>query len=94
MKHVQLQQLEKSAVVEHSINTAHRIDFYDTSKLCTATRYMDRLVMEAIEIWLHSNNFNRDEGFSLSHTLRPVINMVKQSRSEQMEKESQAEIGT
>jgi hypothetical protein len=36
---------------------------------------MDHLVKEAIEIRLHSNNFNRDEGFSLSES-------VSQSESE------------
>jgi hypothetical protein len=69
------------------------INFNGTSKLCTAARYMDRLVKEAIEIRLHPNNFNRDEGFSLSHTWRPVINMLKRSSGERMEK-GQAEIGT
>jgi hypothetical protein len=32
--------------------------------------------------------------FSLSHTWRPVINMLKRSSGERMEKEGQAEIGT
>jgi hypothetical protein len=77
MRHVRLQQPEKSTVAEQSIDTAHRIDFNDTSKLCTPTRYMDRLVKDAIEIRLHPNNFNTDEGFSVSHTWRPVINMLK-----------------
>jgi hypothetical protein len=53
-------------VAERSIDTAHRINFSGTSKLCTDTRYMDRLIEEPIEIRLHPNNLNRDEGFSLS----------------------------
>jgi hypothetical protein len=80
MRHFQLEQPEKLAVAEHSIDTAHHIDFNGTSKLCTATRYVDHLVKETIEIQLHPNNFNRDEGFLLSHTWRPVINMLKRSR--------------
>jgi hypothetical protein len=55
---------------------------------------MERLVKEAIDIWLHPNNFNRDEGFTLSHPWRPVINMLKRSSGELMGKEGQAEIGT
>jgi hypothetical protein len=51
---------------ERSIDTARRIDFSGTSKLCTDTRYMDRLIEDAIEIRLHPNNLNKDEGFSLS----------------------------
>jgi hypothetical protein len=48
-RHVRLNQPERSAVAEHSLTTYHRIDFDGTSKLRTATRYMDRLVREAIE---------------------------------------------
>jgi hypothetical protein len=58
-------------VVEHSIDTDHRIDFSGTSKLCKATRYMDCLVKEATEIRLHPNDFNRDDGFTISHTWHP-----------------------
>jgi hypothetical protein len=71
--------------------TVHRIDFIGTSKLCTPVRYMDRLVKEAIETRLHSKNFNRDEGFSLSHTWLPVVNMLKRSSGERMEKEDQTD---
>jgi hypothetical protein len=42
---------------------------------------MERLVKEAIDIWLHPNNFNRDEGFTLSHPWHPVINIVTYSGS-------------
>jgi hypothetical protein len=66
-RHVHLNQPERSAVAEHSLTTYHRIDFDGTSKLRTATRYMDRLVREAIEIRLHPDNFNRDDGFNLSY---------------------------
>jgi hypothetical protein len=45
-----LNQPERSAVAEHLLTTYHRIDFVGASKLGTATRYMDRLVREAIEI--------------------------------------------
>jgi hypothetical protein len=39
-RHVCLNQLEKSAVAEHSIKTSHHTDFDGTSKLGTATRYI------------------------------------------------------
>jgi hypothetical protein len=68
MRHIRLEQPEKWAVVEHSINTANCIDFNSTSKLRTATKYMDLLVKEAIKIRLHPDTFNRDKGFTLSHT--------------------------
>jgi hypothetical protein len=75
MRSVHLNQLEKSAVAKHLINTANYINFDSTSKLGMAVRYMDCLVKEAIEIWLHSD-FNRDKGFNLSHTWRPLIRML------------------
>jgi hypothetical protein len=49
-RHDCLNQPERSAVAEHSLTTYHRIDFDGASKLRTATRYMDRLVREAIDI--------------------------------------------
>jgi hypothetical protein len=71
MRPVHLKQPEKSAVAEHWIVTAHCIDFNGTSILGMAARYMDRLVREAMEIWLHPNNFNGDEGFTLKSRMAP-----------------------
>jgi hypothetical protein len=88
---VRLHQPERSAVAEHSLTTYHRIDFDGTSKLRTATRYMDRLVREA-EIRLHPDNFNRDDGFNLSYTWRPIIKMLQLPRSAPMAKQGQAQV--
>jgi hypothetical protein len=54
---------DKSAVAEHTIQSEHRIQFHNTSILATKNRYMDRIIMEAIEIELHPNNMNRETGF-------------------------------
>jgi predicted GIY-YIG superfamily endonuclease len=67
-RHVCLNQLEKSAVAEHWITTSQSINFDGATKLEMATKYMDPLVKETIEIWLHPDNFNRDDGFNQSHT--------------------------
>jgi hypothetical protein len=80
-------------VVEHWISTGHRIDFIGTSILGMASWCMDCLVREAIVVQLHPNNFNRDEGFTLSRTWHPVINMLKQSRDAPVGKQGQAELG-
>jgi len=76
-------------VAEYSVNTAHRVDFDSTSKLGTATRYMDHLVKEAIEIQLHLDS---QKGFNLSHT-HPVISMLLQSGGVPVGKKGQAKVG-
>jgi hypothetical protein len=81
MRHIHLEQPEKSAVAEHSVNTRHRIDFNSTSVLDKAAGYMDRLVKEAIEIRLNTINFNRDGGFTLSRAWYPVINMLHNEKA-------------
>jgi hypothetical protein len=53
-------------------NTGHLIDFNNISVLDRATGCMDRLVKEAIEIKLNSENFNRDCGFTVSRTWYPT----------------------
>jgi hypothetical protein len=70
-RHIRLDQPEKSAVVEHSINTRHRIDF-NISVLDRASGYMDCLIKEAIQIRLNQNNFSGDNGFTLSQAWNPV----------------------
>jgi len=77
---------------EHLITTSHCINFDDTIKLGTATKYMDCLVKEAIEIWLHPDNFNRDDRFNLSHTWCPIIKMLQLPRSAPTAKQGQAQV--
>jgi hypothetical protein len=56
---IRLQHPDKSAVAEHSIDQGHHIQLHNSSILATKTRYMDRIVREAIEIELHLYNINR-----------------------------------
>jgi hypothetical protein len=46
MRHICLGQPDKSAVVEHSIEAGHNIDFNNIMMLEKVTGYMDRLVKE------------------------------------------------
>jgi hypothetical protein len=48
--HIRLEQPDKSAVAEHTVDLWHRIQFHKTSILATKTRYMDRIIREVIEI--------------------------------------------
>jgi hypothetical protein len=79
-------------VAEHSLTTYHRINFDGASKLGMATRYMDRLVREAIEIRLHPDNFNRDDGFNLSYAWRPIMKILQPSNSAPMANQGQAQV--
>jgi hypothetical protein len=76
MRHIRLDQPEKSAVAEHSISTGHHIDFNNVSVLDRASGYMNRLVKEAIQIRLNHKNFNSDNGFTLSRAWNPVTKFL------------------
>jgi hypothetical protein len=76
-RHIRLDHPDKSALAEHSIDQGHRIQFHDASILATKTRYMDRIVREAIEIDLHPHNINRGGGFCLSKIWKPLIGSLK-----------------
>jgi hypothetical protein len=58
-RHIRLEYPDKSAVAEHSTDQGHRIQFHNSSILATKTKYMDRIVREAIEIVFHPYNINR-----------------------------------
>jgi hypothetical protein len=78
-QHIRLEHPDKLAVTEHSIDHGHRIQFHNASILATKTSYMDRIVREAIEIALHPYNVNREGGFCLSKSWRPLIGSLKLS---------------
>jgi hypothetical protein len=58
--------LDKAEVVECSTETSHRIRFEEAEILAKISRYINRLIKEAIEIRPCWNNINREEDFKLS----------------------------
>jgi hypothetical protein len=45
--------------------------FYQTSG------YMERLIMEAIQVEIHPNNLNREDGLRLSTIWEPILKLIK-----------------
>jgi len=69
---------KKLKMNEHSINLGHHIQFHDTSILAKKYRYMEHLIREAVETELHQDNMNREEGFCLSRSWRPLDQILKE----------------
>jgi hypothetical protein len=72
-RNIRLLQLDKSALAEHGFNHSHKILLQDVEVLSTKSGYLDRLIMEAIEVNLHPNNINREDGLILSGAWKPII---------------------
>jgi len=53
---------------------------------------MDRLGREAIEIRMHPDNFNRNDGFNLSYAWRTIIRILQTAKSTTMAIPRQAQV--
>jgi hypothetical protein len=71
--HIQPEYLDKSAMVEHSVNVGYHIHLHNTSILSTTPRCMDHIIRKVTEIELHPNNAIREDCFFLNHANLPSV---------------------
>lgn len=69
---------EKSAVAQHMYDHDHHINFQGVRNLGNQPTYWGRVVAEALEIKLHRNNYNRDNGLELSQAWNPAIRILQE----------------
>jgi hypothetical protein len=64
--HISLEQPDVPTMANHSINLGYHIKLQGTTILSTNSRYIDWMIREAIEIQLHTDNMNREDGLCLN----------------------------
>jgi hypothetical protein len=64
---------------EYTINLGHHIQLHNTSVLSTEPRYMYCIIWMTIEIELHPNNVNKEYGFGVSKSWKPLICPLKEA---------------
>jgi hypothetical protein len=62
------------------LDTGRATHFDDTHKLSIAASYVNRLLKETIDIRLHANSFNRQEGFTLNREWQSITQLLKQRK--------------
>jgi hypothetical protein len=71
--HVHLEQPDRSAVAEHSIDLGYCIQLQDANILFTKHGCIDQMIREAVEIELHTNDMNRVDDLGVNRSWKPLI---------------------
>lgn len=77
-RHTRLQQPDRSAVAQHSLENNHTINFEQVEILAKERGFYNLSRREAVEIEQHPNNFNRDNGYKLSNIWKQVLKNKQQ----------------
>jgi hypothetical protein len=79
-QHTRLGHPDKSAVAELVVNHNHLIKFQDTWIFSTVPGYMDYLIREGVELELHTDNMNREDGLTLCRAWKHLFHLLRDSR--------------
>jgi hypothetical protein len=61
-------------------NHNHLIKYQHTRILPTVPGYMDRIIIEAVELELCPNYTNREDGLTLNGSWKPLFHLLRESR--------------
>jgi hypothetical protein len=68
--------ISKSTIIKHSHNSKHLLCFEKTKILSFAPFYPSCIIQKALEIEKHWNNFNREDGYKLIQSWKPIIHHI------------------
>lgn len=79
-QHMCLEQLDKSAMAELSINSEHHTIVQDTNIFSTKSKHTVPIFTEAAKTELHQNNKNGENGCVLSGSWKPLMHCMNEQR--------------
>jgi hypothetical protein len=69
-----------SVVTEHSFIYNHHIQFHNTQILASKSVHVDQLMREVIELELHPDSVNIEDGLLVSVSWKPIFCSIRGSR--------------
>lgn len=75
-------QLEKSCVMEHKFDFSYQLTQKNTNIMAKTSEHIGQLLMEVINIELHTISMNQEDGFCVSRLWKPLIySQIEEYRS-------------